>query len=160
MDYGLRDKVIVITGGSAGIGLATARLLLNEGARVAICARGEARLEAAAAELCALPGARVYARTCNVLAPDEVVAFVDAAAAALGGVDIAVCNAGLRRQTPFLDMPFAEWREILSVALDGAFLVTRAVAPRMARRSGGAIVGLSGVSTHLGVPNRAHVSAS
>ena len=57
-------------------------------------------------------------------------------------------------------MSFEEWREILSVALDGAFILARATAPHLIRRGGGAIVALSGVSTHVGTPNRCHVSAS
>src|SRR5882757_11072984 len=83
------------------------------------------------------------------------------AAARFGGVDILVSNAGLRRQTSFLDMSFEEWREIMSVALDGAFLLGRAFVPQMvAKGQGGAFVALSGVSTHVGTPNRCHVSAS
>jgi 3-oxoacyl-[acyl-carrier protein] reductase len=82
------------------------------------------------------------------------------AAARFGGVDILVSNAGLRRQTSFLDMPFEEWREILSVALDGAFLLGKAIIPQMVARGGGAFVALSGISTHVGTPNRCHVSAS
>jgi 3-oxoacyl-[acyl-carrier protein] reductase len=94
-----------------------------------------------------------------------VAAMVARAVDAFGGIDIVVSNAGLRRQTPFLEMDFAEWREILSVALDGAFILTRACAPHMVARAkagsgGGAIVALSGVSTHIGTPNRCHVSAS
>ena len=69
-------------------------------------------------------------------------------------------NAGLRRQTKFLDMSFEEWREIMSVALDGAFLLGKAIIPQMVARGGGAFVALSGVSTHVGTPNRCHVSAS
>ena len=70
-------------------------------------------------------------------------------------------NAGLRRQTSFLDMSFEEWREILSVALDGAFLLGKAFIPQMvAKGQGGAFVAISGVSTHVGTPNRCHVSAS
>jgi 3-oxoacyl-[acyl-carrier protein] reductase len=80
--------------------------------------------------------------------------------AAFGGIDILVSNAGLRRQTPFLEMSLAEWREILSVALDGAFILCRAAVPHMLGRGGGAIVALSGISTHVGTPNRCHVSAS
>ena len=82
------------------------------------------------------------------------------AVAAFGGIDVLVSNAGLRRQTPFLEMGLAEWREILSVALDGAFILARAAVPRMIPRGGGAIVALSGISTHVGTPNRCHVSAS
>ena len=57
-------------------------------------------------------------------------------------------------------MSLAEWREILSVALDGAFILSRAVVPHMIPRGSGAIVALSGISTHVGTPNRCHVSAS
>ena len=82
-------------------------------------------------------------------------------AESLGGVDILVSNAGLRRQTSFLDMSFEEWREIMSVALDGAFLLGKAIVPQMvAKGKGGAFVAMSGVSTHVGTLNRCHVSAS
>ena len=77
-----------------------------------------------------------------------------------GGIDVVVCNAGLRRQTKFVDMTYAEWREILSVALDGAFLLGRAAVPHMIPRGSGSIIALSGISTHVGTPNRCHVSAS
>jgi 3-oxoacyl-[acyl-carrier protein] reductase len=86
--------------------------------------------------------------------------LAEQAANAFGGVDILVSNAGLRRQTSFLEMSFEEWREILSVALDGAFMLGKAVVPQMVARGGGAFVALSGVSTHVGTPNRCHVSAS
>jgi 3-oxoacyl-[acyl-carrier protein] reductase len=87
-------------------------------------------------------------------------AMIQAAVSAFGGLDILVSNAGLRRQTPFLEMSLAEWREILSVALDGAFILCRTAVPHMLGRGGGAIVALSGISTHVGTPNRCHVSAS
>jgi len=96
----------------------------------------------------------------DVTEPAAVDRMVAQAVAAMGGIDIVVSNAGLRRQTPFLEMSIAEWREILSVALDGAFILTRAAVPHMIGRGGGAIVALSGVSTHVGTPNRCHVSAS
>src|SRR3954454_8842805 len=93
MDLGLRDRVALITGGSAGIGLATARAFLAEGARVAICARGAERLAAAAATLGALPGARVLARPVDVLQAEQVRAWVEAAVAEFGRVDVLVNNA-------------------------------------------------------------------
>ena len=96
----------------------------------------------------------------DVTKPDEVARMMEAAAARFGGIDIVVSNAGLRRQTAFLDMSFAEWREILSVALDGAFILAKAAVPLMIPRGGGALVFMSGISTHVGTPNRAHVSAS
>ena len=87
-------------------------------------------------------------------------AMVEAAIKEFGGIDIAVNNAGLRRQTPFLEMPLEEWHEILSVALDGAFILAQATVPAMIKRGGGALIGLSGISHHAGAAGRAHVNAS
>jgi 3-oxoacyl-[acyl-carrier protein] reductase len=96
----------------------------------------------------------------DVSRPDQVAAMVEASVREFGGVDIAIGNAGLRRQTPFLEMSFEEWREILSVALDGAFILAKATVPEMLKRGGGSFVGLSGVSHHQGAIGRVHVNAS
>lgn len=160
MAGGLDGKVALVTGAGKNIGRAIALRLARDGAAVVVNGRSDrAAVESVAGEIAAM-GGKAVPLLADVSDPGAVARMVEDAAAAFGGIDIAVSNAGLRRRTPFLDMPFAEWREILSVALDGAFLLARAVAPRMARRGGGAIVGLSGISTHLGVPERAHVSAS
>ncbi|GAA0588234.1 SDR family NAD(P)-dependent oxidoreductase [Craurococcus roseus] len=156
----LDGKVALVTGAGRNIGRAIALRLARDGAAVVVNGRSDrAAVEAVAGEIAAM-GGKALACLADVSDPGAVARMVEDAAAALGGIDIAVSNAGLRRRTPFLAMTFEEWREILSVALDGAFLLAQAVAPRMARRGGGAIVGLSGISTHLGVPERAHVSAS
>jgi 3-oxoacyl-[acyl-carrier protein] reductase len=96
----------------------------------------------------------------DVSQPDQVTAMVAAAVGEFGGVDIAVSNAGLRRQTAFLAMSLEEWHEISAVALEGAFILAKATVPEMVKRGGGSFVGLSGVSHHLGVAGRAHVNAS
>jgi 3-oxoacyl-[acyl-carrier protein] reductase len=105
-------------------------------------------------------GGKAMAAMGDVSDPTVATRLAAAAAKQFGGVDILVSNAGLRRQTSFLDMSFDEWREILSVALDGAFLLAKAVVPQMVARGGGAVVAMSGISTHIGTPNRCHVSAS
>ncbi|MBB5689466.1 SDR family oxidoreductase [Roseomonas alkaliterrae] len=156
----LAGKVALVTGAGKNIGRAIALTLARDGAKVVVNGRSDTEaLEAVAAEIRAGGGEALVQRA-DVSEETAVAAMAAEVAARLGGVDILVCNAGLRRQTPFLEMSFAEWREILSVALDGAFLLARAFAPQMAARGGGAIVALSGISTHLGTPNRAHVSAS
>jgi 3-oxoacyl-[acyl-carrier protein] reductase len=156
----LAGKVALVTGAGKNIGRAIALTLARDGARVVVNGRSDTEaLEAVAAEIRAGGGEALVQRA-DVSEEAAVAAMAAEVAARLGGVDILVCNAGLRRQTPFLEMSFAEWREILSVALDGAFLLARAFAPQMAARGGGAIVALSGISTHVGTPNRAHVSAS
>jgi 3-oxoacyl-[acyl-carrier protein] reductase len=152
----LAGKVALVTGAGKNIGRAIALSLAHDGAKVLVNGRSDAAaIEAVAADIRA-GGGSAEAMLADVSDPAAVARMVDKA----GPVDILVCNAGLRRQTPFLEMSLAEWREILSVALDGAFILSRAVLPGMVARGGGSIVALSGISTHVGTPNRAHVSAS
>ena len=156
----LAGRVALISGAGRNIGRETALTLAADGAAVVVNGRADrAAIDAVAAEIVAA-GGRAHAILADVSDPDAVAAMAQEAAAVFGGVDILVTNAGLRRQTPFLEMDFAEWREILSVALDGAFLMTRAIAPQMVARGGGRIVCLSGVSGHIGTRQRAHVNAS
>lgn len=156
----LDGKVALVSGAGKNIGRAIALQLAQDGATVIVNGRSDqAAIEAVAEEIRAA-GGKAIAHLADVTDQDAVVAMVARAEAELGGIDIAVANAGLRRQTPFLEISLAEWREILSVALDGAFILSQAVVPLMIRRGGGAIVGLSGISTHIGTPNRPHVSAS
>ena len=155
----LSGKVALVTGAGKNIGRAIALRLAADGACVVVNGRRDAAaLEAVVSEINGRGGQAVMALA-DVSDPAAVGRMVSDAAAAFGGIDILVSNAGLRRQTPFLDMSLDEWREILSVALDGAFILARAVAPHMIRRGGGAIVALSGISTHIGTANRCHVSA-
>lgn len=156
----LDGKIALVTGSGKNIGRAIALKLARDGAAIVVNGRGDrAALDGVVAEIEA-EGGRAIAAIADVSDPQAVARMTDDAAARLGGIDILVSNAGLRRQTPFLDMDLAEWREILSVALDGAFILARAAVPHMIRRGGGAIVALSGISTHIGTPNRCHVSAS
>jgi NAD(P)-dependent dehydrogenase (short-subunit alcohol dehydrogenase family) len=159
MDLGLRDKVALITGGSAGIGLATARTFLAEGARVAICARGEARLDAAVATLRAIPGAQVYARVCDVRQPDQVAAWVDGAAAALGGVDALVNNAGQGRFLTFRDTTDEQWRQELDLKFFSIIHPVRAAYPHL-RARGGAIVVVNAVLARQPEPHMVPTSAA
>lgn len=160
MEQTFAGKVALVTGAGKNIGRAIALGLARRGAAVVVNGRSDRVLvEIVAAEITAA-GGQAIGCLADVTDPAAVQRMVDEAAAAFGGIDILVCNAGLRRQTPFLDMALAEWREILSVALDGAFILTRAAVPHMIGRGGGAIVALSGISTHVGTPNRCHVSAS
>ncbi|MCX7373354.1 MAG: SDR family NAD(P)-dependent oxidoreductase [Alphaproteobacteria bacterium] len=152
----LDGKIALVSGAGKNIGRAIALHLARDGATVVVNGRSDsAAVDAVVAEINA-QGGQARAEIADV--GDETA--VTAMMARIGALDILVCNAGLRRQTAFLEMSFAEWREILSVALDGAFLLARHAAPLMVARGGGAIVALSGISTHLGTPQRAHVSAS
>ena len=157
----LAGKVALVTGAGKNIGREIALTLARDGATVVLNGRSDAKLlDNVAAEIKAAGGTATPCLA-DVSNPQAVAAMVESVVKAHGGIDIAVSNAGLRRQTPFLDMSFAEWREILSVALDGAFLLGKAFIPQMvAKGQGGAFVAMSGVSTHVGTLNRCHVSAS
>ncbi len=156
----LDGKVALVTGSGKNIGRAIALRLAQDGAAVIVNGRSDqAALDGVVREIEA-GGGRAITAIADVSDAAAVARMTEDAVAQLGGIDILVSNAGLRRQTPFLDMGLAEWREILSVALDGAFILAKAVVPHMIRRGGGALVALSGISTHVGTPNRCHVSAS
>jgi 3-oxoacyl-[acyl-carrier protein] reductase len=153
-------KVALVTGAGKNIGRTIALDLAANGASLVINGRSDrAAVDGVVAEINAA-GGQAIGCTADVADPVQVHAMIETAVAAFGGLDILVSNAGLRRQTPFLSMSLAEWREILSVALDGAFILCRAAVPHMLGRGGGAIVALSGISTHVGTPQRCHVSAS
>lgn len=160
MSRTLEGKVALVTGAGRNIGRAVALSLARDGATVVVNGRVDrAAVDAVVTEIEAA-GGRAIGWMADVSDAPSVAHMVDGVVAELGGVDVLVSNAGLRRQTAFLEMRFDEWREILSVALDGCFLLARAAVPTMMARGGGAIVALSGISTHVGTPNRCHVSAS
>jgi 3-oxoacyl-[acyl-carrier protein] reductase len=159
-DKALAGKVAIVTGSGKNIGRAIALRLAADGAAIVVNGRGDRAIIEQTAQEIREAGGRALPVLADISQPGAVAAMVAAAVSEFGGIDIAVSNAGLRRQTPFLEMSFAEWREILSVALDGAFLLFKAVAPHMIRRGGGSLVGLSGVSHHAGARQRVHVNAS
>ena len=153
-------KTVLVTGAGKNIGRQIALDFAREGASVIVNGRADRSLiDATVAEI-NTAGGQAIGVLADVTDPAQVERMVDAGIAAFGGLDVVVSNAGLRRQTSFLDMSFSEWREILSVALDGAFVLAKATVPAMIARGGGALVALSGISTHVGTPNRCHVSAS
>lgn len=154
-----KERVALVTGAGKNIGRAIALSLAHSGHRVVVNGRQDREaVDEVVAEIHRRGGDALGIMGDVSKAPD-VERIVEQTIGAYDRLDTLVSNAGLRRQTPFLEMNFAEWREILSVALDGAFLLARAAVPHMLD-TGGAIVALSGVSTHVGTPQRCHVSAS
>ncbi|MEM7250604.1 MAG: SDR family NAD(P)-dependent oxidoreductase [Pseudomonadota bacterium] len=153
-------RTALITGAGKNIGRAIAQTLASDGYHVVVNGRSDHDAINDVVSTIRAAGGSAEGVIADVSQPDDVERMINQVVSANRGIDVLVSNAGLRRQTPFLDMSFSEWREILSVALDGAFLLTRAAVPHMLGRGSGAIVALSGVSTHIGTPNRCHVSAS
>ena len=126
----LQGKLALVTGAGKNIGRGIALTLARDGAAVLVNGRADkAAVEAVVAEIAAA-GGKAWAAMGDVSDP-AVAPKLAEQGKALGGVDILVSNAGLRRQTSFLDMSYEEWREIMSVALDGAFLLGKAFVPQM-----------------------------
>jgi len=155
---GLRDKGVLISGGTSGIGLAAAERFLEEGARVYVAGLGSAEVEAAVAMLAHRGWAAGLA--CDVRREADVTRLVDSAEAALGGVDVLINNAGIARRDPFLRISVADWDQIIAVNLRGMFLVAQAVSRRMAERGRGVIVNMSSTNGLGGEEDYAHYNAS
>jgi NAD(P)-dependent dehydrogenase (short-subunit alcohol dehydrogenase family) len=161
MDLGLRDSVAVVTGGSSGIGLATARLLLGEGARVAICGRDATRLSAAHAELAKIEAGAVMATQCDVLDGAAVEAFAKNVSNWSGGrVDLLVNNAGQGRTSTFADTTDAQWREELELKFFSQILPIRAFRASLATSRVAAIVAVNSLLAIQPEPHMVCTSAA
>jgi NAD(P)-dependent dehydrogenase (short-subunit alcohol dehydrogenase family) len=140
LDLELEGKIALITGGSDGLGYATAARLAAEGARVVICARRANRLEAAAAELRAASGGEVKAVVADVARAGDCRRLVEETVAALGGLDILVNNAGTSAAKGLLEVDDDAWQADIELKLMAAVRLCRAAIPLMRERGGGAIV--------------------
>ncbi len=137
-------KVALVTGAARGIGLATARLFLDEGWRVALLDIDGAAQDRAVAVL-DRPD-HTLALTADVADPDAVAQAVAAVEGRFGRLDALVNNAGTAVFKPLLDTSHAEWARVLAVNLTGPFLCVQAAAPVMARGGGGAVVNITSIS--------------
>lgn len=143
MDLGLTGKVAIITGGSEGIGKASALRLCEEGAEVAICARRPDVLQKTADEIKAKTGQEVLAMPVDVCNEAQVQELVQQTVERFGGIDILVNNAGGSRAFPFLEASEATWREDIEIKLFGAIFCAKAVIPHMRKRGGGRIINMT-----------------
>jgi sorbose reductase len=147
--FDLRGKTALVTGASSGIGKKVAEAYLQAGAEVAIAARHSEVLEAVAGEL-ASTGGRVVPIPCDVTQPDQVTKMLDRVTADLGGIDIAVCNAGIVNVTAMLDMSLDEFQAIQNTNVTGVFLTAQAAARAMVRQGhGGVIINTASMSGHI-----------
>jgi 3-oxoacyl-[acyl-carrier protein] reductase len=144
MDLGLRGRRAVVTGGSKGIGLAVAAELAAEGAAVAICARNEEEVTAAAAQL-RESGATVHAQAADVTDPAQVEDFVTAAASALGGIDVLVNNAGAAHPGTFATLSDEDWQGDLDVKLFSQIRCARAALPHLRESPAPRIININAV---------------
>ena len=147
MNLQLTDKVAIITGSSQGLGLASARALVEEGARVTLCARGVDKLNAAAAELRAIAGDddRVLAIAADVSTTDGASAVVAQSLAHFGRVDILVNNVGKAVGTDIVSTTDDEWASAFDQTFFPAVRMSRLVVPEMRKQGGGVILMIASI---------------
>jgi NAD(P)-dependent dehydrogenase (short-subunit alcohol dehydrogenase family) len=156
---GLRDKRVLISGGSSGIGKATAQRFLEEGARVFLCGLDPDEVDAAIAELKEFGTASGI--PADVSRQDNVTRLVDSACEALGGIDVLINNAGIAWREPFLRITPSHWDRMITVNLRGMFLVAQAAARVLVDQGGGGvIVNMSSTNGLGGEAEYAHYNAS
>ena len=147
MDLGLTDKVVLVTGGSKGIGLACARAFRAEGARVAIASRSQANVDAASVELHG-----VFGHAADLTDADQAARLVEAVEQALGPVDVLVNAAGAARRTPPDDLTPAFWRAAMDAKYFSYINVIDPLIKRMAARGAGVVVNIIGQGGKIASP--------
>ena len=155
----LDDKVAIVTGGAQGIGWAIAKAFAQEGAAVVI---GDVNLEAArsAAEELVVSGAKAVAIRCDVTAEADVESLIEGCVSEFRTVDVMVNNAGVTRDATMRKMSLKDFRMVIDVHLQGAWLGTRAAAAIMRERRSGSIINMSSISGKVGNIGQTNYSAA
>ena len=156
----LQDKVCIVTGAASGIGKEIAQVYAREGGKVVIADLNKEAASATAAEI-VKAGGTAMGVAMDVTSEEQVNAAVAEVVAAYGGVDVLVSNAGIQIVHPIEEFPFADWKKMLAIHLDGAFLTTKACVPHMqAGGKGGSIIYMGSVhSKEASVLKSAYVTA-
>ena len=154
---GHAGKVAVVTGAARGIGQAYAKRLAEDGVKVAIADMGDtAETEA----MVAAAGGEVFGHRCDVGDAASIDAFAAAVVERFGQVDILVNNAGIYPFSPIAEMSLDDWRKVMTIDLDGVFLVTKAFLPGMRERRWGRVVNATSATFGMVVPNATHYVAA
>ena len=148
----LNKKIAIITGAGSGIGQVIAKSFVQEGAWVAVADLNAIAAKATADKLNSKGPGKAMAVAMDVTDEDAVNAGVAAVVAAWGGVDILISNAGVQIVHKLEEFPFADWKKLLAIHLDGAFLTTKAVLPHMYKKGAGSIILMGSVHSKLASP--------
>ena len=146
MDLGLKDRVAIVAASSQGLGRAVALGLAREGAKLALCARGEEALNAAAEEIRRSTGAEVLTRALDVTSYEQVRAFVAGTAAKFGRVDICVANAGGPPAKSFAETTPAEWRQATELNFLSTVYFAKETLPLMQARKWGRFIAITSMT--------------
>jgi 3-oxoacyl-[acyl-carrier protein] reductase len=155
----LTGLVAVVTGAARNIGRAIALDLASAGASIVVHANTSADAARETVRLIEAEGGKAVLAGGDITSEADMTALMKTATDTYGRLDILVNNAALRRETKFEDLSYAEWREVVTVILDGAFLAAKAALPAL-KVQGGSIINLGGMSAHTGTTDRAHVVAA
>jgi NAD(P)-dependent dehydrogenase (short-subunit alcohol dehydrogenase family) len=151
----LQGKVVLITGGSGGLGRALAQAFAQHGGRVVISARNAEKLQAAAQQL-SRSGGEILALPCDITDKTAVEGLAEAIRARWGSVQILINNAGVAKAAAFLEMPDSLWDEILTTNLTGTYTCCKIFLPAMTQARWGRIINIGSTTSKVGYP---HVSA-
>jgi 3-hydroxybutyrate dehydrogenase len=156
----MKDKVCIITGSAGGIGYAIAKRYIADGAKVVIADMKQDAAEKAASDLTAIGPGEAFAVVMDVTSEEQVNAGIAATIEKWGRIDVLVSNAGIQIVHKIEDFPFADWKKMLAIHLDGAFLTTKACIPHMKAQKGGAIIYMGSVHSKEASPLKsAYVTA-
>ena len=159
MTEGIKDKIVVVTGASSGLGEATARLLSAQGATVVLGARRADRLQSLAKDL-ESRGGKALALTTDVTRREQVKALVDSAVQTYGRIDVMINNAGLMPQAPLERLKVDEWEQMIDVNIKGVLYGIAAALPHMQRQKAGHFINVSSVAGHRVGPGFAVYAAT
>lgn len=159
MDYGLRDRVVLITGGARGIGFAAAQMFAAEGARLALVDIDAAAAQAAASRI-GQTGARAIGVGADISSNEQVAAMLQRAEAALGPVNVVVNSAAVLDDKTFLESSPTDWKRMVDVCLFGAMNVLHATLPGMVERQFGRVVCMASDSFRLGQARLSYYAAA
>jgi gluconate 5-dehydrogenase len=157
--FDLTGRIALVTGSSQGLGLAMARGLVQAGAAVVLNGRDERKL-AATAEVLRSEGAKVFTAAFDVTNGEASAAAITRVEEECGAIDILVNNAGIHQRAPLISMTEEQWRAVVDTNLTSAFLVARAVAPRMIARGRGKIINICSVMSEVSRPTIANYAAA
>jgi NADP-dependent 3-hydroxy acid dehydrogenase YdfG len=156
---GIKDKVVVITGASSGIGEATAIMLAERGAKVVLGARGLDRLEALARRIAGAGGEVTYART-DVRRREDLTSLVNLACDRYGQLDILINNAGIMPVSPLDDLRVEDWENMIDINIKGVLYGIAAALPVFRKQGFGHFVNTASTAGHKTVPNQSVYSAT
>jgi 3-oxoacyl-[acyl-carrier protein] reductase len=156
----LAGSVGIVTGSARNIGRAIALELASAGAAVIVNTRRSVEEAETVVSAIRDTGGHAALHVGDISQPEGAAALVSAAIEQFGRLDILVNNASVRREIDFAHLEYAEWREIVGITLDGAYLCAHAALPHLVASSRGTIVNIGGLSAHTGATRRAHVVAA